>query len=865
MSKIYLVDVSSFIFRAFYAIRPLTAPSGLPVNAIYGFLTMILKLLREEKPEYIVFCFDRGEASFRHELSEDYKANRNEMPEDLSPQMPYFRRIGEVLGIPCIDMEGFEADDVIGTLTRFGRSKDFDVVIVSGDKDFAQLVDGHVCMYDTMKNVRYHSEQVKEKWGVLPEQMRDYLAIVGDTSDNIAGVHGIGPKGAVKLLEEYGSLDNVYKNIEKIKGATKDKLIASKDNALLAQKLVTIHCDMPLSKDWKDYELKPAHSHEVETLLDELNFKTLRPTLYQLPNWTINGELANSSNKSQMNGEQTPLPAISEVKHSQVEVGPSVTFEDPVSGGPEAFAKTFGQEKELWLSSVSTGLFLASESTGKVLQLSGELEQWRKVLADAKVRFHGFDLKKTFHEMLAEAPHAGWDSMLASYVLKPGEPTDWNSVVLRWLHETPVDALSIASHFSEQVRLQRTLKHSLEEMSALKVYSEIELPLIEVLYGVERHGVRLDIPLLQEQGKALEKEIRNLEKQIYKLADGEFNVGSPKQLGQILFEKLKLPAGRKTKTGFSTDSEVLEKLRKHHPIADLILNYREVTKLKSTYVDTLPSLVKADGRVHTTFNQALTTTGRLSSQDPNLQNIPIRTETGAAVRRAFVAGEGCELLSADYSQIELRILAHYSEDKNLSKAFEEDLDVHALTASEVFSTPLKDVTSDQRRSAKAINFGIAYGQGAFGLADNLGIPRNEAQEIIQRYFTRFPGVATYIQSTIESAKSKGYVETLFGRRRYIDELRSANPTMRKFGERAAINAPIQGTAADIVKKAMIDLSRKVKSKMILQVHDELLFEASPSQLREEKPQIVKGMENAVQLRVPLKVNSEQALNWQEAH
>lgn len=878
MNKIYLVDVSSLIFRAFYAIRPLTSPSGLPVNAIYGFLTMILKLLREEKPEYIVFCFDRPEASFRSEISDAYKANRSEMPEDLSPQIPYFRKIGEVLGIPCIDMKGFEADDVIGTLTKLGRKNDFDVVIVSGDKDFAQLVDGNVCMYDTMKNIRYQAEQVKEKWGVRPDQMIDYLSIVGDTSDNIAGIRGIGPKGAVKLLEEFGSLDGIYENIEKIKGATKDKLINSKADAYLAKKLVTIHCDMPLSTDWTTYHLKPAHEEEVEALLEELNFKTLRPTLQQLPNWHVNGVQKNRS--AERSSAETEDFAISpQATSSAPKASPSaveaavaipvpvlsVVFKDPVSGDVSTFKELFADEKDLWISIVPTGVYLASEESGNILQLAGEMQEWRRFLAEKKIRFHGFDLKKIFHELKAIEPQAAWDSMLASYVLKPGEPTDWKTVVLRWLRDDPADVLALNSHFADQLRLQQVLKQQLETTELTKVYLHMELPLTEVLYRMESEGVRLDLGLLAEQSKELEKEVRDLEKKIHGYAGSEFNVGSPKQLSQILFEKLKLPTGRKTKTGFSTDNEVLEKLKHQHPIAELVLEYREATKLKSTYIDALPTLVKEDGRVHSTFNQALTTTGRLSSQDPNLQNIPIRTAAGAAVRKAFVADAGCELLSADYSQIELRILAHYSDDKNLIKAFEEDLDVHALTASEVFSVPLKEVTADHRRKAKAINFGIAYGQGAFGLADTLGIPRNEAQEIIQRYFQRFPGVATYIQSTIESAKQKGYVETLFGRKRYMDELRSANPTIRKAGERAAINAPIQGTAADIVKKAMIDLFGKIQSKMILQVHDELLFEAAPETLAKEKSHILKTMEEAVQLRVRLKVNASQGKNWQEAH
>lgn len=872
--NLYLVDVSSLIFRAFYAIRPLTSPKGLPVNAIYGFVTMTLKLLREERPDYIAFCFDRSEPSFRNEISEDYKANRSEMPEDLSPQMPYFRKIGEVLGIPCIDMKGFEADDVIGTLATIGRKQGLDVCIVSGDKDFAQLIDDHVCMLDTMKNITYRAPQVKEKWGILPEQMIDYLSIVGDSSDNIKGVHGVGPKGAVKLLEEYKSLDGIYKNIESIKGATKDKLIASKNDAFTAQKLVTIRCDVPLSDDLRDYSLGPAHSADVEALFEEFNFRTLRPTLSQLPNW--NGPTTG------MTGGATPetsLPPAAPSKAAKLDVPnvapnaaprvsvskPAVDFKEIVSGGPDQLKTVFADEKNLWLAQVPTGLFLASEKSGKILQMSGELSEWSQALGRSEVQFSGFNLKKTWHDLGLENPKAAWDSVLAAYVLRPGDASDWKNVSARWLARTPEDDLTIQTHLHQQFEVRAALAAELERLGEKNVYSEIELPLTNILYQMEKIGIRLDTQLLKEQGQALDKEIGSLEKKIHKEAGSPFNIGSPKQLGHILFNVLKLPPSKKTKTGYSTDVDVLEKLRKVHPIAAFLCDYRELTKLKSTYVDVLPTLVKEDGRIHTTFNQALAVTGRLSSQDPNLQNIPIRTETGAAVRKAFVAEKDCALLSADYSQIELRILAHYSNDKNLAKAFEEDVDVHALTASEVFGVKLEDVTADQRRSAKAINFGIAYGQGAFGLSENLGITRTEASDIINRYFTRFPGVANYIQTTIEEAKGKGYVETLMGRKRYLEELRSANPTMRKFGERAAINAPIQGTAADIIKKAMIDIFPSIKSKMVLQVHDELLFEAKTDLLESESGKIKKAMENAVALKVPMKVNAAIGKNWQEAH
>lgn len=886
MKTFYLVDVSSLIFRAFYAIRPLTSPKGLPVNAIYGFVTMTLKLLREEKPDYIVFCFDRPEETFRHGISAEYKANRSEMPEDLSPQMPYFRKIGEVLGIPCIDVKGFEADDVIGTLADIARKHELDVCIVSGDKDFAQLVDEHVSMYDTMKNVTYKAPQVKEKWGINPEQMIDYLSIVGDSSDNIKGVHGVGPKGAVKLLEEFGNLDGIYANIEKIKGATKEKLLASKQDAYTAQRLVTIRRDVPLSEELRNYELGPAHSAEVEALFEEFNFRTLRPTLSQLPNWngpamgsTAGGSVSAGGSAVAPVGGSTPetdLPPARAVKLNVPNVAPNaaprisvgrtaVQLHEVVTGGPEQLNQVFAGDQNLWLAQIPSGTFLASEKSGKILQMSGELADWSQALDRSGIQFSGFNLKKMWHDLNLESPKAAWDSLLAAYVIRPGDASDWKNVSARWLQRVPDDDLSIQTHLQVQFEVRHALESELERLGEKNVYVDLELPLTNVLYQMEKIGVRLDVGLLKEQGQAIDKEIGSLEKKIHSEAGSPFNIGSPKQLANILFNVMKLPPSKKTKTGYSTDVDVLEKLRKVHPIAALICDYRELTKLKSTYVDVLPTLVKSDGRIHTTFNQALAVTGRLSSQDPNLQNIPIRTETGAAVRKAFVAEPNCELLSADYSQIELRILAHYSGDKNLSKAFAEDLDVHALTAAEVFGVEIQSVSPEQRRSAKAINFGIAYGQGAFGLAENLGITRNEAQDIITRYFARFPGVAQYIQSTIETAKGQGYVETLMGRKRFLEELRSANPTMRKFGERAAINAPIQGTAADIIKKAMIDIFPKIKAKMVLQVHDELLFEGTHETLESESVEIKKAMENAVTLKVPMKVNAATGKNWQEAH
>lgn len=867
MKKLYLVDVSSLFFRAFYAIRPLTSPSGTPVNAVYGFLSMSLKLLREETPDYIAFCFDRPDPSFRKEIDPNYKANRSEMPEDLVPQMPYMRRIGEVLGITCLDRQGFEADDLIGTLARWGEKQNFQVSIVSGDKDFGQLVNGQISLMDTMKNLRMGPAEVKEKWGVSPEQMRDYLAIVGDTSDNIPGVHGIGPKGAQKLLEEFGSLEEIYRNVEKVKGSTKDKLIESKDKAFMSQKLVTIVTDVDLPAEPKDYTLDPVKVAQLDQLLEELNFKALRKNLELLPNWpsgqssqapvaaaVSTTEAGLSFTGAQLPSTEAPLPFTEEKllpKHelTLVEISPH-NFKTP---------------KDIWIFNLPSGLFFADQENSKVFQAQGETADWKAKFDLDRPKFHGFNLKPLFHSLKLENPLAAWDSCVASYVLHPGDGDKRDQIVARWLKEATIDEMAILEYIDQEFRLQNVLQSQLNQNNFDRIFSDMDLPLVELLYRIERNGFCLDVDQLLKQGAQLQIEIQETEKTILKLAGTEFNVGSPKQLAQVLFTTLKLPPSKKTKTGFSTDNDVLEKLKGSHPIIEPILVYRELTKLKSTYVDTLPQLVAADGRVHTTFNQTLTATGRLSSHDPNLQNIPIKTEKGAQVRRAFVADKGKLLMSVDYSQIELRILAHYSSDAAMIKAFQDDLDIHAATASEIFSVSLKEVTSEHRRAAKAVNFGIAYGQGAFGLAENLGVSRSEAQEIINRYFQRFPGVASYIQNMIATAKEQGFVETLAGRRRYMHELKSANAMIRKFGERAAINAPIQGTAADIVKKAMIQVDRQSKLKMILQVHDELLFEGEQSELEQAKPQVVKIMESAFSLKVPLKVNANIGPNWDQAH
>lgn len=844
MKKIYLIDVSSMFFRAFYAIRPLTSPQGVPVNAIYGFLSMITKLIKAEKPELMVFCYDRKEPSFRKEMYEEYKANRSEMPEDLAVQIPYIKRMADLLGIPSLEVPTFEADDLIGTLTRQAREKKIEVEIVSGDKDFAQLIAPGVVMYDTMKEFRYDSAAVKEKWGITPAQMIDYLAIVGDSSDNIPGVAGLGPKGACKLLEQFGTLEAIYERIDEVSSkSVKEKLLAAKDKAFLSKKLITIvqHIDLPGTFD--DYKLKPHKRDELRAFLQELNFKNFEKTL-------LGDEGAPAAETPVTESETKEAATVVHTKELPGETVEASTFFSSLSEGTE-----------LWGFADERGVFVCDGK--KVYTLEGETASCGLLADEKKVRWSSFDLKTFWHRIGCQNPIGAWDSMLAAYVVQAGDCSDPAKVLERNLGASLPEFASPSQWLATHADLRKVLIDKMKEMNLTTIYKELDLPLAAILLRMEKKGIRLDLPQLKKQSEELTGEIAALEKRVHELAGESFSVGSPKQLGVVLFEKLGLTATKKTKTGFSTDSDVLEKL--DHPIAKQVLQWRELSKLKSTYVDALPELADTDDRIHTHFNQALTTTGRLSSTTPNLQNIPVRTDRGQRVRKAFIAGPGLKLLSVDYSQIELRILAHISGDPGMTKAFKEDLDIHAATAAEVFNVDLKSVTSEQRRIAKAVNFGIAYGQGAFGLAEVLGIPRGEAQGIIKRYFERFKGVEDYIHSTTTMAHEKGYVETLVGRRRTIEELRSKNPALKKFGERAAINAPIQGTASDLVKKAMILVNEQIPLPMLLQVHDELIFEGPEDELRHWSPKILQVLESVATLSVPLKANLAIGENWDEAH
>ena len=854
-NKIYIVDVSSMFFRAFYAIRPLTSTKGIPVNAVYGFISMIVKLMKDKNPDHIVFCYDRKEPSFRKDLYIDYKANRTTMPDDLQVQMPYLKQVANLFGITDVEVPTFEADDLIGTITKMAEKENYEVFIVSGDKDFCQLISPNVFLYDTMKDIVFTPGLVKEKYGVTPEQFIDYLAITGDASDNIPGIAGIGPKGAVTLIEKLGSIEDIYKNIDRVESAAlKQKLLNSEKNAFLSKKLVQIVCDVPMDKSLDDFKLKSIKREELRAFLQDLNFKSFEKSILDMPA------------KAEASSKATPAESVA----------------NPITSDANGFTVNVKPWNETEIQSrldKNEKFFIFAKSENIALGFDNELYYTEKSncrLNFDKVSWSGFNLKHVWHEIgfkLSQQQQADlqnrmdWDLMLAAYVIRAADSSNLKKLAAFFLNEDLPEDLTVERFYTTCIILNKAVLNQLEEKKLLTIYKKLEKPIIPILFAMEQKGITLNIEELKVYSKQLGEELAVQEVKIHELAGEKFNIASPKQLGVILFEKLGLEVSKKTKTGYSTDNDVLEDLE--HPIGKEIINYRELAKLKSTYVDALPETVDQNNRLHTSFNQALTATGRLSSTNPNIQNIPIKTERGQRVRKSFIAAAGKKLLSVDYSQIELRVLAHISDDPGLIKAFQNDLDIHAATAAEIFAVALDQVTKEQRRIAKAVNFGIAYGQGTYGLAETLGIPRKQAADIIEKYFIKFSGIKSYIETTTQKAHEQKYVETLFGRRRYIPELDSSNGMLKKFGERAAINAPIQGTASDLVKLAMIEISQDAvnnqKLDMLLQVHDELIFEGSAEDIKSQAPVIKKIMEGVAKLKVPLKVNYAIGDNWDEAH
>ncbi len=895
---IILVDATSYLFRAYHAMsrQNLSAEDGFPTGTIYGVVNMLKSLINEYQPTHLAMVFDDKGKTFRHEQFEEYKANRPPMPDDLRMQIEPLHAIIRAMGVPLIIEPGVEADDVIGTLaTRFAK-EGHHVLVSTGDKDMAQLVSERIHLLNTMTGERLTPETVPEKFGVRPEQIVDYLALLGDTSDNVPGVPKVGKKTAAKWLQQYGDLDNLTAHADEIKGKVGESLRAHLDQLALSRKLVTIVCDLPLPETLDDLALQPPDNKTLaeyyrrfgfrrwlkEALQNEEGAET-KPTTSRVDRMAYfciqdEAELQTWCDSASKNGW---LVFDTETTSQNPMVAKLVGI---------AIATAPGKAAYIPMRHVTTDTQLPTEVVWRHL---------RPLLEDPSVIKIGQNLKYDLEVLAREEINVNGiieDTMLESYVLDPAAGRhDLDSLSLRHLNHACLSFEDVAGKGKQQktfdhvdlklateyaaedadvtLRLHELFQQKLADTEALAhVYESIERPLIRVLADMEQNGVLVDANMLKQQSQEIAKRLKALEEEAYALAGEKFNLASPKQLQSILFEKLGLPVKKKTPKGQpSTAEEVLAELALDYPLPKLILEHRSLAKLKNTYLDKLPTQILPEtGRVHTSYHQAVTSTGRLSSSDPNLQNIPVRTEEGRRIRQAFIAPEGHCLIAADYSQIELRIMAHLSGDEGLQRAFEQGLDIHAATASEVFGVPLMSVTPEQRRRAKAINFGLIYGMSAFGLAKQLGIERDEAQHYIHTYFARYPGVEAYMNRIRQTAAEKGYVETLFGRRLPLPDIHSKNGRLRQAAERAAINAPMQGTAADIIKRSMIDIHGWLKAaqlpvKMLMQVHDELVFEVPESLAKEIASEVRTRMSGAAALRVPLVVDVGIGRNWDEAH
>jgi len=885
MPNIYLIDGNSYLYRAFYAIRGLTASDGTPTNAIFGFTNMILKILREKKPDYFAIVFDSPGKTHRHEMYSEYKAHRKPMPEELRPQIPLIKDIIKAFNIRTIEMPGYEADDILAHIAKDAEKEGLDTFIATGDKDFSQVVSQKIKLYDTMKDKITEVKDVVERYGIQPFQFPEILALMGDASDNIPGAPGIGEKTAINLLKEFGDIDALIANHEKIKNARARNAVAGNiEKIRLSKELATFHPDVPLDIPVSELEIQEPDWETLKERFREFQFNSL---IKQIPN------------KVRSIDEKTEYVTILDLEileqvlssvDNEISVDTETTSKSPMLAELVGISLCMKPGKAYYIP-------LAHSYPGVPEQLSKKLviNKIKNLLESRKIKKMGHNIKYDYIVLKNEGIRMqgiAFDTMIASYLMNPNKNnhnmTDaamdnlglntiaFKDVVGKDKNDFSEVAVEDATEYSGEdaavtLKLKNFFEPALDKEDLSKLFHEIEMPLIEVLAEMEMEGVKLDTPLMESFSKKMESELTSVEQRIYFIAGEEFNINSPKQLQEILFDKMGLKPTKKTKTGYSTNIEVLEQLALVHELPKEIIEYRGISKLKSTYVDALPRLVNPKtGRLHTSFNQTITATGRLSSSDPNLQNIPIRSEWGKKIREAFIAEPGNLILSSDYSQIELRIFAHLSEDKNLLEVFKNDGDIHTRTASGLFDVPPEKVTQDMRRNAKTVNFGIIYGISPYGLSRQLGIPADEAKHYIDTYFAGFSGVKSYIDSLIKEAEVKGYVTTIFGRKRAIPELKSTNRNIQQLGERLATNTPVQGSAADIIKVSMLNVwkrlhKEKLKTKMLLQVHDELLFEV-PEDEKERAESIVREeMEHAVKLSVPLKVDIGIGKNWAEAH
>jgi DNA polymerase-1 len=916
--RLFLVDAYALIYRAFFAFinRPLTNARGENTSAAFGFANFLEDLREKYKPDYLAIVFDAGD-SFREEEYPDYKATREKMPEDLYASLPGIRTMVEAYGDPVVELDGYEADDVIGTLATQAKARGIESVIVSGDKDFYQLVDDDVHLLNPGRGgpTGVSAEWVDpsnaaERFGLPPEQMVDYLALIGDSADNVPGAPGVGPKTAVKLLEEYGSLEELLERAEEISGKrAREALTDHADQVRLSKRLVTIMRDLPIELDLEALEVGEPDAAALRDVFVDFEFRRLteKYTAMAMESDALESVTAEAA-QYRLLADPMELPALIERirKVGRVAVDTETTDLDPMRaalvgisiglGGGEAWYLPF-----LHRNSHDLELALDDQREDGVPNLppvdSAEMAPLRAMLADPGIEKILHNLK---YDLLvlkrAGAPLAGpfFDTMIASYVLDPGrrshgldelalellahKTTSYKEVAGSGKKEIPFAEVSLEvarDYACEDAdctwRLWEHFAPELDAMELRPLFDDLEMPLVPVLATMEEDGIKIDVAFFDTMAKKINAELEHLVRDIYKAAGAEFNLNSTPQLREILFERLELPVIKRTKTGPSTDASVLEELAAEgHEVPRRMLEYRELAKLLSTYVEALPRLVnEKTGRIHTSFNQTVAATGRLSSSDPNLQNIPIRTDLGREVRKGFVPKDGCVFLGADYSQIELRVMAHFSKDPAFVEAFTRGVDVHRQTASVIFEVAVEDVTPSQRAQAKTINFATLYGQGAFGLSRQLGISREEAEDFIADYFDRFSGVRTFLDAQVEKARSLGYVETLMGRRRYVPELKSKNWNIRQFGERVAQNTPIQGTAADLIKQAMLDVNEGLRegdwaSRMLLQVHDELLFEVPKEEVEAVTALVVERMEGAMTLEVPLRVETGIGASWYDA-
>ncbi len=884
--SLYLIDGSSYIYRAFYAIPHLSSPLGLPTNATFGFINMLLKIIKEFGPEFLAVAFDTKGPNFRHEIYPSYKANRPKMPDDLIPQIPYIKKLVAAFNFFAIEKAGYEADDIIGTIAADMEKKGFRTVLLSGDKDLLQLISDHTVMLDTMKNISYDTSGVQKRFGVAPHQVTDILGLSGDTSDNIPGVPGIGDKTAAKLIGEFGSIENLLKNLDKLTKKQSELLSRFADQAMLSKKLATIDTKVPLNYNTNDFKVLPHDNEELSSLYKELGFMKLLKSVKQ-------EQVISYLDYHLITEDKDFLELVDQLEKSPgFSVDLETTSKDSMQAELVGISFSLKPHQAFYLP-----LGHSYPEVPKQLAITEVLEKLKPVLENEGIEKYGQNLKYDWIVLKnygITMQGVTCDTMIASYLLNPSkhnhnlEDISWEHLDHKMITYAEVTGSGKNKINFKEVPLKKAKTYSCEDADVTyllrpillprikeenleELYYKTEIPLISVLACMEMNGVKIDVALLGEMSNEFEFTLHQYEETIHQLAGESFNINSPQQLGKILFEKLQLPRGKKTKTGYSTDVNVLTKLAKDYELPREILIYRSLIKLKSTYIDALPKLInQKTGRIHTSYNQTVTATGRLSSSGPNLQNIPVRTKEGKRIREAFIPEKGWKILSADYSQIELRVLAHLSKDDTLMTAFKKDEDIHEKTAAEVFDVFPKMVTPEMRRMAKVINFGIIYGMKAFTLARELGVSNKKAQNYIDTYFARYHGVKKYQDETLQKARNTGFVMTLLNRRRYIPEIKSNSRISREFAERTAINAPIQGSAADLIKLAMINIHRSISqigltSKMIMQVHDELVFEVPEDEIRELTDLVRTKMEGAIELSIPLKVDISTGNNWAEAH